>query len=231
MRIPRSHQLTREEKYALATALIVFALSIITVITLNLGSYLEVHQPEITVVISSNVIVPYFFSESRSMYIVKKEVQRIGTPRRKKPSNGLPVPVSIQLQDTFTQTITYGEASTDTSSRIASGGGLSPHNTTDSLILIYPGFRQFALREEMKKTRPKTRNDSLLAWAKENFVAQMSRHGKIDPVTLNQLMMLQQYQNSGPYHIITPGIGYGISFSYTTILKKIISIFGKAPED
>ncbi len=231
MRIPRSYRVTREEKYALASALIVFAILNITIIALNPGSYLVVRQPEITVVLSSNAVTPYYFSEPRSINTGEKDARGIGTPRLKKPSNGLPVPVSIQLQDTITKTIIYGEVSSDMSARVASSGGLPPYNISDSLILIYPGFRQSALREEMKKTRPKTRNDSLLTWAKENFAVQMSRHGKIDPAILNQLAMLQQYQNFGPYHIMTPGIGVGIPFSYTTILKKIISIFEKAPED
>jgi hypothetical protein len=144
---------------------------------------------------------------------------------------GIPVPVPFQVPDTLVSLEKNGKISSDSTSTPGSAGRLSPEGVLDSLIVLYPGFRHFVLREEMKKTLPRSRNDSLLAWAKENFAAQMLRNGKIDPATLNQLLMLQQNQNSGPYHITTPGVGVGIPFSYTSILKQIISIFEKAPED
>jgi hypothetical protein len=226
----RTNKVTREEKFALAGALFMFALLIITIANLDIGSYLEVREPEITIVVSSNALTPYVISGSQSIHRGNGEASEIGSPRKKKPAEGIPVPVSYQVHDTIEAHVTTGRISTGTDSAIKSGTRY-PLSAIDSLIIVYPGYRQFALREEMKKTRPKTRNDSLLKWSKENFAEQMSRHGKIDPATLNQLMMLEQSKNFGPYHIVTPGIGVGIPFDYTTILKKIISIFEKPPED
>jgi hypothetical protein len=230
MKIQRSYHVTREEKYALATALIVFALSILIVFYLRIGSFLEVRQPEITIVISSNLRTPCVLYESQSIS-APTTAQHQRSPRQKRQGGGIPVAVPLHVADTAAAPGVAGNGTHDTSSSVTSHGGLTPQAAIDSLLMLYPGFRRFALYEEMKKTQKKSRNDSLLAWAKENLVAQMSRHGKIDPATLNQLMMLQRYQNYGPYHVTTPGAGVGVTFDYTSILKKIISIFEKAPKD
>ncbi len=231
MKSIRSYKVTQEEKYALVTALIVFALLIVIVIILNPGSYLEVHQPEITVVISSNPHAPSILFSSLSTTTSPIKVHNGGVYQPRRPVGGFPVPVPDKVSDTSESPVIAGVGSNDTTSTVASGNGKVSQGAIDSLIILYPGFKQFALREEMKKTRPKTRKDSLLAWAKENFNAQMSRYGKIDPTTLNQLMMLQRNQTYGPYHITTPGVGVGVTFDYTEVLKKIISIFEKAPKD
>lgn len=217
--------------YALVTALIVFTLSIIIVILLNPGSYLEVHQSEITVVISSNPHSPSTFFGSLSTPVPPMEVRNGGVRPTKRPVGGFPVPVPDKIIDTSESPGTAGVGSHDTTSTVASGNGQVPQGAIDSLIILYPGFRQFALREEMKKNRPKTRRDSLLAWAKEKFNAQMSHNGKIDPAILNQLMMLRQNQAYGPYHVTTPEVGVGVGFDYTEVLKEIISLFEKAPKD
>jgi hypothetical protein len=230
MNIRRSYHVTPEEKYALAAALIVFALSILIVFYLRIGSFLELHQQEVTLVISSNLRTPSILFESQSIS-APTTIQHQRSPRQKKREGGIPVAVPLYAADTAAAPDIAGNGTHDTSSSMTAHDGLTPQAAFDSLIILYPGFRRFALYEEMKKTPKKSRNDSLLAWAKENFVTQMSQRGKIDQATLNQLMMLQRYQNYGPYHIVTPSVGVGVGFDYTEVLKKIISIFEKAPKD
>ncbi len=108
---------------------------------------------------------------------------------------------------------------------------LSPEAALDSLIILYPGFRDLAIREKLSRPPLKSKRDSLIEWAENNLAARLAQNGKIDPAMLKQMQLLKRYQNLGPYHVIAPGIGIGIPFDYTAILKDIISIFEKAPED
>jgi hypothetical protein len=230
MKIRRLYHVTPEEKYALAAALGVFALSILIVFYLRIGSFLDVHQPEVTIVISPNIRTPFVVYESPSIS-APAIVQQQRTHRLNRQAGGIPVAVPLKKIDTTTVRDIAGNSAGDTSSSAMSQSEVTPQAVIDSLIILYPGFKRFALFEEMKKTPKKSRNDSLLAWAKENFVAQMSQHGKIDQATLKQLLRLKQYQNYGPYHVFIPSIGPGVTFDYTEVLKKIISIFEKAPKD
>lgn len=227
----RSYHLTREEKIALTAALIFFALVMTTVFVLRVGSYLDVPQHEIIVVISPANIPPSLYSWPQSLSSETKKTAAITIRPPRKATGGVPVPVAGQTCDTLELVDKTGEVIAGASSDTSSGSKSSPQSIIDSLIILYPGFKQFALREEMKKTRPVTKKDSLLAWAKNDLAEKLARQGKIDPAILKQLSMLQRYQNHGPYYVVFPGIGPGMQFDYTKILKSIISIFEKPPDD
>jgi hypothetical protein len=231
MKRQRSYYGTREEKYALSTACIIFALSIVTIYLLHVGSFLEVRQREIIVIISPNAFIPFFPPGTLSPPAAPPGVRGGGNKRQKKTGVIVPVPIPDTTPDTSGFRGVAGNRLYDSSSISVSGSGPILQGVVDTFLVLYPGYKQSALREEMKKSLPRTKKDSLLTWAKDNFMAQVIGNGKIDKATIDQLLMRQRFESYGPYHIITPSIGIGVGYDYTELLKKIISIFEKAPKD
>jgi hypothetical protein len=231
MKRQRSYHITREEKYALSVALTVFALSIISIYLLRVGSYLEVRQQEITVIVSPTTHSPLFFPSPQSSSATPQGARGEGTHRKKNAVIRVPVPVPGTTTDTSGFQGVAGNGSLDSASTALLSDGSILQSIIDTFLVLYPGYRQSVLREEMKKTCPRTTKDSLLAWAKDNFMAQVIGNGKIDKATIDLLLMRRRSESYGPYHIAIPSIGPGVGFDYTEILKEIISIFEKAPKD
>jgi hypothetical protein len=231
MKQQRSYYGTREEKYALSTACIVFALSIITIYLLQPGSFLDVRQHEITVIISPNPFMPFIPPNTLSPPTGPPGVHGGGTRGQKKSGIIVPVPNPAATPDTSIFPGTVGNGLHDSLSSSVSVNGTILPGTIDTFLVLYPGYRHSALREEMKKSLPRTKKDSLLAWAKDNLMAQVIGNGRIDKATIDELLTRKRFDSYGPYHVVTPSIGIGVGFDYTELMKKIISIFEKAPKD
>jgi len=231
MRMKSRYRVTREEKYALGTALILFVCIVIVVMASNIGSFMEVRPSEITVILSPNSLSSIVIGEPPPLYPGGVPPNPGETPRRARRIIGIPVPVPLVLEDSVHSPAGISGSSKDSTALQPSTSEGRPFDALDSLILRYPGFRSFALKEQAQRRYPKSKRDSVIAWAKEQFEAQMAKYGKIDPATLNMMAMRQNSIYYGPYHIVAPNVGVAIPFSYTDILQKIRSFFEKEPDE
>ncbi len=223
-------RIRREERYALGISLAFFACAVAAIALLKIGSYLNVPPQEITVRIIPGTPAPIVVGAPPPLVSSAGH----GRPAHRAAARGtavtgVPVPVPASQADSLRPFSPGGNVNGDSSAASDTTG--SGFSAVDSLILRYPGFRSFALKEMLKRRYPKSKHDSLLAWAKANFAQQMERFGRIDPAVLNQMAIMQNSAYYGPYHIVTPSIGVGIPFSYTDLLKKIRDMFEGPPDE